>query len=280
MYYWRIDCWFFFVFWGMDEKKCPNSFSFWPEWNEKNQLPILIIYTGFALSSVILWFSHSVNFQIKPFVTLFWGTVRPRRLELGTHVNGGQMYCVWWNQADAAFLSLYFFIFLSKIFKQKILSHFSQELWGLEDWNLVHTLGRCIMYTRSRLLLLICLLVSSFFFLCNFQTLKFFVTLFSAAIRSRKLKLGTHMDSGQMYCVYLNQAAALIHPFIFHFSFQFSNIIIFRHTSQKLWGLEGWNFFTHVDNGWMYSVHRNHAAGFIHPSIFSFFFLSSFQALK
>ena len=57
-------------------------------------------------------------------------------------------------------------------------SHFSQELLGLEHWNLVHTwtVGRCIMYTRIRLLL-ICPFIPSFFFLSNFQTLKFFVTL-------------------------------------------------------------------------------------------------------
>ena len=59
------------------------------------------------------------------FVTFFSGTVRSRRLKLDTHVDSGQMYLVYWNQAAAAYLSLYFFIFLS--------SHFSQELWGLED---------------------------------------------------------------------------------------------------------------------------------------------------
>ena len=65
-----------------------------------------------------------------------------------------------------------------------------------------------MVYTRIRLLLLICPFISSFFFLCNFQTLKFFVTLFSGTVRPRRLKLGTHMDSGQMYRVYRNQAAA------------------------------------------------------------------------
>ena len=39
------------------------------------------------------------------------------------------------------------------------------------------------------------------FFLSNFETLKYFVTLFSGTVRPRSLKLGTHMDSGQMYCV-------------------------------------------------------------------------------
>ena len=64
--------------------------------------------------------------------------------------------------------------------------------------KLVHTwtVGRCIMYTGNRLLLLIRPFISSFFFLCNFQTLNFFVTLFSGTVRPRRLKLGTHMDSG------------------------------------------------------------------------------------
>ena len=73
----------------------------------------------------------------KLFVTLFSGTVRPRRLKLGTHVDCGQMYSVYQNQAAAAYLSLYFVIFLSlqlsniKIFR--LSSYFFQELRGLED---------------------------------------------------------------------------------------------------------------------------------------------------
>ena len=49
------------------------------------------------------------------FITLFSGTVRLtcRRLKFGTHMDSGQMYRVYWNQATAAYLSLYFFIFLS-----------------------------------------------------------------------------------------------------------------------------------------------------------------------
>ena len=34
-------------------------------------------------------------------------------------------------------------------------------------------------------------------------------------MRPRSLKPVTHVDSGQMYCVYRNQAAAFICPFIF-----------------------------------------------------------------
>ena len=89
------------------------------------------------------------------------------------------------------------------------------------------TVGRCIVYIRIRLLLLICPFISSVFFLSNFQTLQVFVTLFSGTVRPRRLKLGTHMDSGQMYCVYWNQAAdAYSSLYFFMFlSLQFSNII-------------------------------------------------------
>ena len=102
------------------------------------------------------------------------------------------------------------FFFLSNFQHWNFSSQFSQELWSLEDWNLVHTwtVGRCTMYTRIRLLLLIHHFVSSFFFLSNFQLLKFFITLFSGTVRPRRLKLGTHVDSRQMYLVYRNRAAA------------------------------------------------------------------------
>ena len=62
---------------------------------------------------------------------------------------------------------------LRNLSNENFSSHFSQELWGLEDWNLVHmwTVGRCIVYTGIRLLLLIHPFISSFFFLSNFQLL-------------------------------------------------------------------------------------------------------------
>ena len=107
-------------------------------------------------------------------------------------------------------------------------SHFFQELWGLEDWNLVRTwtVGGCILYTGIRHPF-----ISSFFFLSNFQSLKFFVTLFSGTVKPRRLKLGAHVDSGWLYRLYQNQAAAayLTHLFL-HLSLQFSNIKTFRQT--------------------------------------------------
>ena len=72
------------------------------------------------------------NFQtLKIFITLFSGTVRPRRLKHGTHVDNGQMYHVYRNRAAPAYLSLYSFIFLSLQFSDtKIFRH--TFLWNCE----------------------------------------------------------------------------------------------------------------------------------------------------
>ena len=62
------------------------------------------------------------------------------------------MYRVYQNQAAAAYLSLYFFIFLSVQFSniKMFLSHFSQELWGLEGWTVISTwtMAGWIVYTE------------------------------------------------------------------------------------------------------------------------------------
>ena len=88
------------------------------------------------------------------------------------------------------------------------------------------TVGRCIVCTEIRLLVLIRLFISSFFFLSNFQTLNFFVTLFSATVRPRRLKHGTHVDSVQMYRVYRNQAAGVYSSLYF---FIFLSLKISKH---------------------------------------------------
>ena len=172
------------------------------------------------------------------FITLFSRTVRPRRLKLGTHVVSGQMYCVYRNQAAAAYSSLYFFVFLFlELSNLKIFFTLFSGTMRPRRLKLGTHVDRGQMYHVSgiRLLLLIHPFISSFFFLSNFQTLKVFVTLFSGTARPRRLKLGTNVDSGQMCPVYRNQAAALICPFIsLFFFFQFSNIKIFLHFSQEL----------------------------------------------
>ena len=67
-----------------------------------------------AYSSLLfLHFTFSDFQTLKFFVTLFSSTVTPRRLKLSTHMDSGQMYRVYGNQAAAAYLFLYFFIFLS-----------------------------------------------------------------------------------------------------------------------------------------------------------------------
>ena len=126
----------------------------------------------------LICISFSPILTLKVFVTLNSGTVRPRELKIGIRMDSGQMYCVYQNQAAAAYSSLY-----------------------------------------------------SFFFLSNFQTLKFFVTPFSGTVRPRELKIGIRVDSGQVYCVYQNLAAAsYLSLYFFNFlSLQFSNIKIFRH---------------------------------------------------
>ena len=57
------------------------------------------------------------------------------------------MYGVYQNQAAAAYSSLYFF-FLSHF---QTLKYLSQELWGLEGWNVIPTwtMGGWIVYTES-----------------------------------------------------------------------------------------------------------------------------------
>ena len=112
----------------------------------------------YSTNGPLVSFFFVSNFQtLIFFVTLFSGTMRPRRLKIGTHLDSGQMYRIYQNlaAAAAAYSSLHFFIFLS-----------------------------------------------------NFQTLKCSVTCFSGTVSPRRLKLGTHVDSGQMCRVYRNQASA------------------------------------------------------------------------
>ena len=139
--------------------------------------------------------------------------------------------------------------------------------------KLVHTwtVGRCIVCTTIMLLLHIYPFISSFFFLSNFQTLIFFFTLFSEIVRPRRLKLGTHMDSGQIYRVYRNQAAAAYSPFYF---FIFLSLNVFVTLFSGTLRLRRLKLDTHMDSGQMYRVYWNQLLLLIHPFISSFFFLS------
>ena len=143
------------------------------------------------------------NFQIlNIFVALFSGTVRPRMLKLVTHVNNGWMYHVYQNQNAAPYFILYFFIFLSLQFsniknfvallsvivsprKLKLGTHMNNG-WM---YHVYHNQAATASYSS----------LFSFFFLSNFQSLKYFVTLFSGTVRPRYWKLVTHIDGERMY---------------------------------------------------------------------------------
>ena len=208
-----------------------------------------------AYLSLYFFIFLSLQFSnIKILVTLFSGTVRPKGLKLGLHMDSRQMYHVYQNQAVAAYLSLYFFIFLSLQFSNISSLFFSgtvrprrlklntnvdsRQMYGVY-WNQAATAYSSLYF---------------FIFLSNFQTLKIFVTLFSGTVRPRRLKLGTHMDSGQMYCVYRNQAAAaylsLYFSLFFLSSFQTLKFffILFSGTVR----LSRLKLGTHVDSGRMY----------------------------
>ena len=163
--------------------------------------------TTAAYSSLyfFLFLSHQFS-KIKDFRHIFFsGTVRPRRLKLCTHMDSGQMYHVYRNQAAALihpFISSFFF--LSNFQTLNFCHTFLRTVRPRRLKLSIHVdVGRYIVYTGIRLLL-IHPFVSSFFFLSNFQTLHCFVTFFSGTVKPRRLKLCTHIDSGQMYFVYQN----------------------------------------------------------------------------
>ena len=159
---------------NQESHKISDEFEFWLDRISHFGVPCPCGRIKFSID--ILWnLQIQLTFQtLKFFVTLFSGTVRPKRLKLGTHMGSGQMYHVYWNQAAASCLFLYFFIFLSNFQHWNFWSHISRELWSLEDWTLYTrgqwAVGRCIMYTRIRLLLLTRPFISSFSFSPIFNT--------------------------------------------------------------------------------------------------------------
>ena len=110
------------------------------------------MYTGIRLLLLFIpLFLFLSNFQtLKIFVTLFSGTVRHKRLKLGTLMNNGWVYHVYRNQAAAAYSSLYFFIFLSLQFSN--ITNFRHTfLWNCQAWK-VET-----WYTRGQWVDVLCI---------------------------------------------------------------------------------------------------------------------------
>ena len=239
-----------------------------------------------AYSFLYFFIFLSLQFStLKFFVTIFSGTMRPRRLKLGTHVESGQMYHVYRNQAAAAYSSLCFFIFLSLQFStlKFFVTFFSGTLRPrmlkigtcLDNGQMYHIYQNQAAASYSSLYFFI-------FLSLQFSTLKFFITIFSGTERPRRLKLGTPIDSGQMYQVYQDQAAAAYsYPYFFIFlSLQFSTLKYFVTLFSGTMRPRRLKLGTHVDNGQMYDVYRNQAAA-SYSSLYFFIFLSlQFSTLK
>ena len=134
----------------------------------------------------------------------------PRRLKLGRRVGTGQMYHVYRNQAAALihpFTSSFFFLsnfqtlkFFVTLFSGTVrprrLKLYTHGQWA--DVSCIPESGYC------------CLFIPLFFIFLSlqFSNITIFVTLFSRTMRPRRLKLGTYVDSGQMYRAYRSQATA------------------------------------------------------------------------
>ena len=152
------------------------------------------------------------------FVTLFLGAVRPKRLKLGTHVGSGQMYHVYWSQAAAAYLSLYFFIYLSIFNTEIFVTLFSGTVMPrrlklgthVDDGQMYHVY-------RNQAAAAYLFLYFSIFLSLQFSTLTFFVTLFSGTVRSRRLKIGVHVDR----CIMFTRIRLLLFIHLFVSSFFF-----------------------------------------------------------
>ena len=148
--------------------------------------------------------------NIRIFVTLFSGTVRPRRLKLGTHVDSGQLYPVYQNQAAAAYSSLYCMFFSLQFSTLKFFVTFSSGTVRPRKLKLSTHVNCGQMYHvyRNQAAAAYSSFYLIIFLSLQFSTLKYFVTLFSETVRPRRLKIGTNVDSGQIYHIYWNQAAA------------------------------------------------------------------------
>ena len=172
------------------------------------------------------------------------------------------------------------FFFLSNFQHWNILSHFSRKLWGLEDWNLVHTwtVGRCIMYTGFRLLLVICPFIYSFFFFSDFQHWNFSWHFSPELWGLEDWKL-VHKWTVGRYTMYIRtRLLLLIHPFISSFFFlsNFQHRNFLSHFSLELWGLEDRKLVHTWTVGRCIMYIRIRLSLLIHPFISSFFFLSNF----
>ena len=97
----------------------------------------------------------------------------------------------------------------------------------------------------------------------------------TGSVKPRRMKLVIHLNNGWMYCVYRNQAAAIIRSFISSFFFlsNFQTLHIFVRLVSGTVRPRRLKLGAHVDNWWMYRVYQNQCAALIRP-IYFFIFLS------
>ena len=183
------------------------------------------------------------------------------------------MYRVYRNQTAAIYSSLYFFIFFSLQFSdiKRFPSHFSQEPWGLEGWNLVQCGQMYRVYWNQAAAAYSFLDFFSFLFLQFSNSIKNFVALFSETVRPIKLTLDTLVDNGWMYHVYRNQTAAS-YLSLFYFVSSVQKFKIFVTLFSGTVRPKMFKLGTLVDNGWLYHVYQNQAAACL--SLYFFIFLS------
>ena len=175
--------------------------------------------------------------------------MRARVFKFCKHIDSGQVYCGTEKKTDISFaLFLIFSISHSNIIHREMCDKcFSGTIARRILYSLVQVLWiiYCFMWKRTRFLLLTLLLISSFFFLSNFQILKKFIFLFSGTESHTKLKPGLHMNSRLTYHVYLNRAAS-VYLFLYFFSFlsrKFQNIKFLVTLFCEAYKVETW--YTH-----------------------------------
>ena len=137
---------------------------------------LLLLFRPFISSIFFL-----SNFQtLNIFVERFPESVRPTELKLDAYVNNRWMYCVYGNQAAAAYWILYFF-FSSNIknFRRNFLRN-CEAYKVLQSLHFVYTLTMC---ECVELLLIIPPFIYSFSFFSNSQSLQIFSSHFSQNLR-------------------------------------------------------------------------------------------------
>ena len=135
------------------------------------------------------------------------------------------------------------------------------------------------MWKRTRFLLLILSLISSFFFLSNFQILKKKSSFFSQGLRGTQSwnLVHTWTVGWCIMCTWI-RLLVFIYSFISSIFFQIPKHLIFCPTF--LWGLQSWNLI-HMSKGLIYCVHQIQAARiYLFLYFSSFFCLSNWQRLK